>query len=52
VTATHGVAGLKRAVTLAGFAGGTVRAPLLPVPASVDGELADALARAERALTA
>ena len=30
VTATHGVAGLKLALGLAGLRGGTVRAPLLP----------------------
>lgn len=50
VTATHGVAGLKRAMDLAGFSGGAVRAPLLSLPASVDGELTDALARAQVAL--
>jgi 4-hydroxy-2-oxoglutarate aldolase len=33
VTATHGVAGLKAAMDLAGLRGGTVRAPLLPLPA-------------------
>ena len=52
VTATHGVAGLKRAVNLAGLAGGTVRPPLLPVPATVDVELEEALARAQRVLAA
>lgn len=52
VTATHGVAGLKRAMGLAGFTGGAVRAPLLPAPASLDGELEDALARAQGALSA
>ena len=52
VTATHGVAGLKRAISLAGFTGGVVRAPLLPASGSVDGELKDALARAEAALSA
>jgi 4-hydroxy-2-oxoglutarate aldolase len=52
VTTTHGVAGLKRAISLAGFTGGAVRAPLLPASGSVDGELKDALARAEAALLA
>lgn len=32
VTATYGVAGLKIAMDLAGFRGGPVRAPLLPLP--------------------
>ena len=32
VTSTHGVAGLKAAMDLAGLRGGSVRAPLLPVP--------------------
>lgn len=52
VTATHGVAGLKRAISLAGLAGGVVRAPLLPASSSLDGELKEALARAEAALSA
>ena len=52
VTASHGVAGLKRAMGLAGFSGGAVRAPLLPAPASLDRELADALALALAALPA
>ena len=52
VTATHGVAGLKRAMGLAGFSGGAVRTPLLPAPTSMDAELADALAQAHAALVA
>jgi 4-hydroxy-2-oxoglutarate aldolase len=47
VTSTHGVAGLKRALGLAGLSGGTVRAPLLPLPHSLDEELRDLLAQAE-----
>lgn len=35
VTVTHGVAGLKLTMGLAGLRGGTVRAPLLPAPPSV-----------------
>jgi 4-hydroxy-2-oxoglutarate aldolase len=49
VTATYGVAGLKRGLGLAGFTGGSVRAPLLPLPHSVDAELRDLLVRAEAA---
>jgi len=52
VTATHGVAGLKRALDLAGFSGGAVRAPLLPAPRSLDGELRDLLAHAQAATVA
>src|SRR6185503_5125490 len=40
VTATWGVAGLKAAMDAAGFRGGEVRAPLLPVPAPAGEELA------------
>jgi 4-hydroxy-2-oxoglutarate aldolase len=39
VTSGHGVAGLKAALDLAGLRGGSVRAPLLPVPPSVKDEL-------------
>jgi 4-hydroxy-2-oxoglutarate aldolase len=46
VTATWGVAGLKAAMDAAGFRGGEVRAPLLPVPPAVREELASILARA------
>ena len=49
VTVTHGVAGLKVAIDLAGLRGGHVRAPLLPAPEAVRGELAGLLARAEEA---
>jgi 4-hydroxy-2-oxoglutarate aldolase len=50
VTATHGVAGLKRAMGLAGLTGGSVRAPLLPLPRSLDDELRDVLLQAEAAV--
>jgi 4-hydroxy-2-oxoglutarate aldolase len=46
VTATHGVAGLKLAMDLAGRRGGSVRAPLLPAAAEVGGELRPLLERA------
>jgi 4-hydroxy-2-oxoglutarate aldolase len=46
VTATWGVAGLKAAMDAAGFRGGEVRAPLLPVAAAAREELVEALARA------
>jgi dihydrodipicolinate synthase/N-acetylneuraminate lyase len=46
VTATWGVAGLKAAMDAAGFRGGEVRAPLLPVPAPAREELAAILAQA------
>lgn len=49
VTTTYGVAGLKRAMTLAGFAGGDVRAPLGPAPADTDPLLAGLIARASAA---
>ena len=39
VTAGHGVAGLKETMSMIGLRGGTVRAPLLPAPASVRDEL-------------
>jgi 4-hydroxy-2-oxoglutarate aldolase len=35
VTATHGVAGLKAAMTLAGYRGGQPRPPLVPAPQAV-----------------
>lgn len=44
VTTTWGVAGLKAAMTLAGYRGGAPRAPLRPVPSEVAGELARMLA--------
>ena len=50
VATNHGVAGLKRAMDLAGLRGGEVRAPLLPAPASALDELRPLLARAEAAL--
>lgn len=50
VTATHGVAGLKAAMDLAGFRGGPVRAPLVPVKPEVREELRALLDRAERAV--
>jgi 4-hydroxy-2-oxoglutarate aldolase len=50
ITATHGVAGLKAAMDLAGFRGGPVRAPLLAVRPEVRDELRALLERAERAV--
>jgi 4-hydroxy-2-oxoglutarate aldolase len=50
ITATHGVAGLKAAMDLAGFRGGPVRAPLLPVKPEVRDELRALLDRAERSV--
>ena len=50
VTATHGVAGLKAAMDLAGWRGGAVRGPLLPVAAAVREELRRLLVRAEEAV--
>ena len=47
VTATHGVAGLKAAMTAAGFAGGHVRSPLLPAPADLAATLKPLLEKAE-----
>ena len=49
VTSGHGVAGLKAAMELAGLRGGSLREPLLPVPASVREELGALLRRAEAA---
>jgi dihydrodipicolinate synthase/N-acetylneuraminate lyase len=50
ITATHGVAGLKAAMDLAGFRGGPVRAPLRPVKDEVRADLRILLDRAERAV--
>lgn len=50
ITATYGVAGLKAAMDLAGFRGGPVRAPLLPLRDEVRAELRALLDRAERAV--
>jgi len=52
VTTTWGVAGRKAAMDAAGLRGGEVRAPLLPLPASVRQELAAMLAQATRAAPA
>ena len=49
VTASHGVAGLKRAMDHVGLRGGAVRAPLLPAPASALAEIVPLLERAEAA---
>jgi 4-hydroxy-2-oxoglutarate aldolase len=43
VTAVHGIAGLKAALELVGYAGGSVRAPLLPLSNAARGEIAAAL---------
>jgi 4-hydroxy-2-oxoglutarate aldolase len=45
VTSVHGIAGLKVALEAAGYRGGPVRAPLLPVPARVREEIAAAFSR-------
>ncbi len=50
VTAGHGVAGLKAAMDAAGFHGGTVRSPLLPVGETVRRDLVELVARAQTAL--
>jgi 4-hydroxy-2-oxoglutarate aldolase len=47
VTETFGVAGLKHVCTLLGFAGGTVRSPLLPLDAAGQQAVRDILVRAE-----
>jgi 4-hydroxy-2-oxoglutarate aldolase len=44
VTTGHGVAGLKAALEMVGYAGGPVRAPLRPLAASAREEIAHALA--------
>jgi 4-hydroxy-2-oxoglutarate aldolase len=49
VTTTYGVAGLKRAMDLAGFRGGDVRAPLQPASADIDPLLDRLLAQANDA---
>lgn len=50
VTVTHGVAGLKAAMDLAGLRGGPVRAPLLPLAADARDGLRSLLSAAEAAL--
>jgi len=45
VTTVHGVAGLKVALELAGYHGGPVRAPLLPLASKAREEIAHALSR-------
>ncbi len=51
VTASHGVAGLKAAMDAAGLRGGSVRAPLLPAPPSLQAELKPLLDRARAAVS-
>jgi 4-hydroxy-2-oxoglutarate aldolase len=48
ITVTHGVAGLKAAIDLAGLRGGHVRAPLLPLPEAARAEIASLLGRAQQ----
>jgi 4-hydroxy-2-oxoglutarate aldolase len=50
VATSHGVAGLKLAMDLAGLRGGEVRSPLLPVSPSAGEELRPLLARAAAAV--
>lgn len=50
VTSTHGVAGLKAAMDLAGRRGGAVRPPLLPADPALREELRPLLERAEAAV--
>jgi 4-hydroxy-2-oxoglutarate aldolase len=50
IATSHGVAGLKLTMGLAGLRGGEVRSPLLPAPASALDELRPLLARAEAAV--
>lgn len=50
VTATHGVAALKRAMDMVGRRGGSVRAPLLPSPPSLRDELRPLLEMAAAAV--
>jgi 4-hydroxy-2-oxoglutarate aldolase len=50
IATSHGVAGLKLAMRLAGFEGGEVRSPLLPAQASALDELRPLVERAEAAL--
>jgi 4-hydroxy-2-oxoglutarate aldolase len=47
VTSQHGVAGLKAAMALVGFAGGEPRAPLVPAPPAAIEELRRLLAEVE-----
>ena len=49
VTSTYGIAGLKRAMDLAGLQGGAVRSPLQPAPAEADAVLKRLLAQANAA---
>jgi 4-hydroxy-2-oxoglutarate aldolase len=49
VTTGHGVAGLKRAMSLVGLRGGLVRSPLLQADPAIDAELRALLERAEAA---
>lgn len=50
VTATWGVAGLKAAMSVAGFRGGRVRAPLLDAPPDVAAQVAPLLQQAKAAV--
>jgi 4-hydroxy-2-oxoglutarate aldolase len=50
IATTYGVAGLKLVMGAAGLRGGTVRAPLLPAPASALDELRPLLEQAEAAV--
>ena len=50
VAVTHGVAGLKLAMSLAGMRGGTVRAPLLPAAPGLVEEIRPLLAALDAAL--
>jgi dihydrodipicolinate synthase/N-acetylneuraminate lyase len=50
VAASHGVAGLKLAMDLAGLRGGEVRSPLLPASPSAREEILPLLARATAAI--
>jgi 4-hydroxy-2-oxoglutarate aldolase len=50
VAVTHGIAGLKLAMSLAGLKGGSVRAPLLPAAAGLAEEIRPLLAAVDAAL--
>jgi dihydrodipicolinate synthase/N-acetylneuraminate lyase len=50
VTATYGVPGLKLALDLAGYTGGSPRPPLMPAPPAAREELTALLARAQEAV--
>jgi dihydrodipicolinate synthase/N-acetylneuraminate lyase len=50
VTVTHGVAGLKLTMGLAGLRGGTVRAPLLPAAPGLLDEIRPLLEAAQQAV--